>query len=90
MSKLLDAAIAIANYCELGDVERGRKADETYEHPQIGKVEQNCTLIPVKLLNDLREAAQESPHYKDPTLERRQREAVERDSWARNPGQGCL
>jgi len=85
MSKLLDAAIAIANHCELCDVERGRQANETYVHPQTGKTEDNATMIPVKLLNALREAAKTSPHYKDPLLERREREAIERDSWARNP-----
>lgn len=85
MSTLLDAAIAIANHCELCDVERGRKADETYVHPQTGKTEDNSTFIPVKLLNALREAAKESPYYKDPAQERRDREAIERDSWTRNP-----
>ena len=90
MSKLLDAAIAIANHCELCDVERGRQANETYVHPQTGKVEDNATMIPVKLLNALREAAKESPHYKDPTKERRDREMIEAYMWDKSPGQGCL
>lgn len=77
MSRLLDAAIAIANHCEVADVGRGDEPRESYE-------------IPVKLLNALREAAKESPYYKDPLQERRDREAIERDSWTRSPGQGCV
>lgn len=76
MSKLLDAAIAIANYCELAEIEQG------------GSTAQYT--IPVKLLNALREAAKESPHYKDPTKERRDREMIEAYMWDKSPGQGCL
>jgi hypothetical protein len=90
MSKLLDAAIAITNYCELADVERGGPANETYVQPQTGSTEDNSTFIPVKLLNALREAAKESPYYKDPAKERRDREMIEAYMWAKSPGQGSL
>jgi len=90
MSALLEAALAIARHCELADVERGGPANETYISPMTNKVEQNSTFIPVKLLNALREAAKESPHYKDPQKERREREELEGYRWDRNPGQGCL
>lgn len=90
MSALLEAAIAIANHCELADVERGGPANETYVSPMSNKVEDNATMIPVKLLNALRLAAKESPHYKDVLKERRDREELEGYRWDRNPGQGCL
>lgn len=76
MSTLLDAAIAIANYCEVADVERGGPSEVS-------------TMIPVKLLDALREAAKTSPHYKDPLLEKREREMIEAYMWEKSPGQGC-
>lgn len=81
MSKLLDAAIAIVQHCELCDAERGGPANETYVSPMTD----NSTFVPVKLLNALREAAKESPYYKDPLKERREREALLELSWIRNP-----
>lgn len=89
MNKLLDAAIAIANYCEVGDVERGGAASEIYIDPNDKKQKDNCTFVPVKLLNALREAAKESPYYKDPMREKREREIIDNYMWEKSPGQGC-